>query len=1097
MSDVQLRVKVTDAAQSAAEVRKVRGEVDGLTAAAKRLNQTGGTGRLQKELGGIGRTATAVALGMGGLSIAVTASRQAIEGTVDAASKLNESMSKSNVVFRESAGAIEKWSKTSAEGFGLSQRQALEAAATFGNLFSAMKIGLPEASRLSKSLVELAADLASFNNLNVDDVLVNLRSGLVGEVEPLRRFGVAINAATVEAKAMELGLGGVGGALSESAKVQARYALILEQTANAQGDFARTSDGLANKQRIAAAQMANAGAQLGNLLLPAVTVGATLTATFAEQTGTLAAALEGLAPSADVFKSLALGVVAFGAAIAAVKIAAFTTALLQGAVAAAGYVKAFGLIASAGLVINPVGAALVALGAAVVVADLAARKFTGSGLIAHLTGAAAANRRAADAVRELGDAQDRLNKLVQAGVAPVDAERRAFDELTNQAVIAASRLAAARAEIARLRGTNLGSGAFTKPASELQSAQALIDVALKQIREGVEKGQIDFKELSAIIERVPTLGPALADDLKALESAATGAAEAMDDVATAIKTAKDAQSDFSGAVNDLTALFDRLDPATESLKLQQRELQLLKTRMGDAFGDANQAKLDEITRKIELLTGRAEVADLRLTAAAANIAAAFGSDIAGATEKTNELTAALLRVPKENQIDVILNLPDLEINRLLNFFTLLAQFQRDGFAIDVALRLATKIAAAPVPVIAPRDFLGGIGSGDLPGLERQNEQALAQAQLDAAFNAVKTGVDTVVGGLGPLGSTASGAAKEVLTLEKAIDDLRITAEEAETLGLSAAQAALLELAAEGEHLSEEAFRAQVDLHKLAEVMGRSGLTGEAFQLQLALEAIAENMRETQRSAEQFRLDEEVVPAIGRIQAAFDALFNRPTKESAQLDVRRLELERRKALILSSGAAKDDPRVKAIDRELSGLNSLIQLRQTELDLIQAKNIVADRSLISDRDLVTQAGLLTAAKEAETEVAKTLTSIAGQQAFAMAALTKAAQDATVALGGIPTIPARASGGPTSGLTLVGEQGPELFNAGRGGFVFNASETQRLLGAGTPAPNYTTQIYVTANTKNDAEEIARVVAERLTRQQRQSDRRGAFVTTGGGFP
>lgn len=188
--------------------------------------------------------------------------------SIKAASDLNESMNKVDVVFGQSATSVQAWATTAAESFGQSQRQALEAAGTFGNLFTTMGMGVEESAKMSMGLVELASDLASFNNIDPTVALEKLRAGLVGEVEPLRTLGINLSAAAVQAKAMEMGLADANGQLSQSALAQARYALILEQSKNAQGDFARTSDGLANSQRILKAELADAAAQLGQQLLP-------------------------------------------------------------------------------------------------------------------------------------------------------------------------------------------------------------------------------------------------------------------------------------------------------------------------------------------------------------------------------------------------------------------------------------------------------------------------------------------------------------------------------------------------------------------------------------------------------------------------------------------------------------------------------------------------------------------------------------------------------------------------------------------------------------------------------------------------------------
>jgi hypothetical protein len=211
------------------------------------------------------------------MSVAITApfvlfAKDAIEG----ASSTEESLNKVRVVFGETAGEIEAFAKNAAKNLGMSNQSALEAAGTFGNLFDALGLGGPQATKMSKSILTLAADLASFNNIDPTEALEKLRSGLVGEAEPLRALGVNLNEAAVKAKAMQLGLGAAGRELTDAEKVTARYALIVDQTKNAQGDFARTADGLANSQRTAKAEAADLSAKMGKSLLPLMEEGTKL-----------------------------------------------------------------------------------------------------------------------------------------------------------------------------------------------------------------------------------------------------------------------------------------------------------------------------------------------------------------------------------------------------------------------------------------------------------------------------------------------------------------------------------------------------------------------------------------------------------------------------------------------------------------------------------------------------------------------------------------------------------------------------------------------------------------------------------------------------
>jgi hypothetical protein len=184
------------------------------------------------------------------------------------ASDQNEALSKVNVTFRRSAREVERWAGTSAQAMGQSKAQALDAAGGFGAMLQAMGLAEKPAADMSMSLVQLAGDMASFNNASPEDMLVNLRSALAGEVEPLRKFGVNVSAAAVTSKALEMGLADANGEVTEAAKVQARYALIMEQTSAQQGDFARTSGEVANQTRIVAAEAKDAAAQFGTQLLP-------------------------------------------------------------------------------------------------------------------------------------------------------------------------------------------------------------------------------------------------------------------------------------------------------------------------------------------------------------------------------------------------------------------------------------------------------------------------------------------------------------------------------------------------------------------------------------------------------------------------------------------------------------------------------------------------------------------------------------------------------------------------------------------------------------------------------------------------------------
>lgn len=251
---------------------KVRPDMDGFDQEAE-----AGIG---SRLGGLAAAGTAALAG-----VAVAAGAFGAKAVM-AASDLGESISKVNVVFGESADAVLAWGASTEGTLLLSKQQALEAAGTFGNLFTSFGISGDAAAGMSQDMVMLAQDLASFNNIPVEEALDAIRSGLTGETEPLKRLGASFNAAELEAKALSMGLMEQGGEMSNAAKAQAGMALILERTSNAQGDAARTAGGLANQMKILKADSMDMLAGVGEALMPVAT----------ELVGTLGGAIQEVAP---------------------------------------------------------------------------------------------------------------------------------------------------------------------------------------------------------------------------------------------------------------------------------------------------------------------------------------------------------------------------------------------------------------------------------------------------------------------------------------------------------------------------------------------------------------------------------------------------------------------------------------------------------------------------------------------------------------------------------------------------------------------------------------------------------------------------------
>jgi len=204
-----------------------------------------------------------------GIAFAGTQVASFAKDSVMAASNMAESLSKVKIVFGQGSDAVIKFGEDAASNLGMSNQAALEAAGTYGNLFQAFGLGQGQAQTMSTSLVQLAADMASFNNTSVDDAILALRSGLSGETEPLKKFGVALSEVRLKTEAMSMGLiKNTSQALTPAAKAQASYALIMKDTILAQGDYARTADGTANTMKTLQAKIADAKVALGEGLLP-------------------------------------------------------------------------------------------------------------------------------------------------------------------------------------------------------------------------------------------------------------------------------------------------------------------------------------------------------------------------------------------------------------------------------------------------------------------------------------------------------------------------------------------------------------------------------------------------------------------------------------------------------------------------------------------------------------------------------------------------------------------------------------------------------------------------------------------------------------
>lgn len=193
------------------------------------------------------------------------------KATITAASDLNETVTKTEQIFGGSSSAILEWSKNSANAFGQSRQQALDAASTFAIFGKSAGLSGQDLTGFSTKLVGLSADFSSFFNASPDEAITAIGAALRGESEPIRRFGVLLNDQVLKQEALKLGLiKTTSEALNPQARALAAYQVIMNQTKDAQGDFQRTADGVANSSRTVSARFADLKAYIGQSLLPVV-----------------------------------------------------------------------------------------------------------------------------------------------------------------------------------------------------------------------------------------------------------------------------------------------------------------------------------------------------------------------------------------------------------------------------------------------------------------------------------------------------------------------------------------------------------------------------------------------------------------------------------------------------------------------------------------------------------------------------------------------------------------------------------------------------------------------------------------------------------
>lgn len=191
-----------------------------------------------------------------------------VKDVISYASDLEEVQNVIDVTFGDSAEAVNQYAKDAIQQYGLSELAAKKYAGSLGAMLKSSGIAGDELTKMSTSLVGLTGDMASFYNLDPEEAFSKLSSAIAGETEPLRSLGINMNVANLEAYALSKGIDKAWSSMTQAEQTTLRYQYIMENAADAQGDFARTSDSFANQSKTLSQQLQSVDGEIGSAFIP-------------------------------------------------------------------------------------------------------------------------------------------------------------------------------------------------------------------------------------------------------------------------------------------------------------------------------------------------------------------------------------------------------------------------------------------------------------------------------------------------------------------------------------------------------------------------------------------------------------------------------------------------------------------------------------------------------------------------------------------------------------------------------------------------------------------------------------------------------------
>lgn len=497
-----------------------------------------------------------------------------VDKSVSAFAELQDATAAAGVVFGDSMGKITQQAEGAAAAFGISKQQAIDASITFGTFGKSAGLAGDDLASFSTQMTGLAGDMASFRGTSPEEAIEAIGAAMRGEAEPIRKYGVLLDDATLRNRALALGLiKTTKDALSPQNKVLAAQAEILAQTKDAQGDFARTADSTANVQKRLAAESANLSAEIGEKLAPAIVEAQKAGITMIKWATDNQAVLVPLVGSFALIAAGIAGVVTAGKALEALKAAKAVVAGLGESFQALG-TKAKLAVVSMGAVgvALTVGAALYGLyqssqeKATQGAQDFSEALAADSGVLGQNTAALIANR------------LEREGSLAAAQALGISS-----DEITSALIHQGSELENLRA---RLRDAASEYAAYTAGGDAAGSMQTENAAQAEKLL-GVLGGLTAEMDAGAASQKRTAEATAGATRAVEDQSEATKTnKQALDDQLKSVREAANAQLALSGSTMGLEAAFD---DATAAVKKNGKTLDVTTEK-----GRANRTALNNI-----------------------------------------------------------------------------------------------------------------------------------------------------------------------------------------------------------------------------------------------------------------------------------------------------------------------------------------------------------------------------------------------------------------------------------------------------------------------------------------------------------------------